>query len=69
MNLDSGTDVYTLPYVKQLASRKLVSSIGISAWCCDDLEGWDGERGGRATRAGIYVYLWLIHLTVQKKVT
>ena len=30
-----------------------------------NLEGWDGERmGGRFKRAGIYVYLWLIHVEV-----
>ena len=30
---------------------------------CNNLEGWDGERGGRQVkREGPYVYLWLIYL-------
>ena len=33
---------------------------------CDDLEGWDGSRGGRLKREGIYVQLWLIHVVWQK---
>ena len=43
---------------------------------CDDLHGWNeglGEmRGwvtGRLKRDRIYVYLWLIHIVVQKKST
>ena len=32
---------------------------------CINLEAWDGrEMGGRFTRDGIYVYLWLIHVEV-----
>ena len=31
---------------------------------CINLEGWDGEMGGRFKREGIYVYLWLIHVEV-----
>ena len=33
---------------------------------CDNLDGWDGVRGGRE---GIYVYLQLIHIFVQQKPT
>ena len=29
-----------------------------------NLEGWDGEGDGRELQAGIYVYLWLIHVEV-----
>ena len=31
---------------------------------CINLEGWDGEMGGRFKREGIYVYLWLIYVKV-----
>ena len=31
---------------------------------CINLEGWDGEMGGRFKREGIYGYLWLIHVEV-----
>ena len=33
---------------------------------CINLEGWDGEGGGREVQKGgrIYVYLWLIHVEV-----
>ena len=31
---------------------------------CINLEGWDGEGDGRELQAGIYVYLWLIHVEV-----
>ena len=34
---------------------------------CDDLEGWDGELGGKLKREGIYVFLQLIHVVVQQK--
>ena len=33
---------------------------------CDDVEGWDGDRG-MVKREGIYVYLWPIHIVVQQK--
>ena len=36
---------------------------------CEDLEGWDRGVGGRFTREGIHVYLWLIHIVVQQKPT
>ena len=36
---------------------------------CDDLDGWDGGEGGRAKKEGIYVYIQLIHFTVQQKLT
>ena len=34
---------------------------------CDDLEGFGA--GGKLKREGIYVYLWLIHVVVQQKLT
>ena len=36
---------------------------------CEDLEGWNSGVGGRFTREGIHVYLWLIHIVVQQKPT
>ena len=36
---------------------------------CDDIEGWDVKRGERLIRKGVYVYIWLIHIAVQKKPT
>ena len=37
---------------------------------CDDLEVWDeGWVGGRLKRKRIYVYLQLIHVVVQQKLT
>ena len=36
---------------------------------CDNLEGWEGVRGGRFKREGTYVYLWLIHADVWQKPT
>ena len=34
---------------------------------CDDLEGWNGHggTGGRLEKAGLYVYIQLIHAVVQ----
>ena len=55
----------------EIASGKLLHSTGSSAWCCDDLEGWDGGNGveRRSKRARIYVFTWLIHFVVQQKLT
>ena len=37
---------------------------------CNNLEGWDGEGGGRGIqREGTYVHLWLIHVDVGQKPT
>ena len=37
---------------------------------CDNLEGWDGEGGGRGfRREGSYGHLWLNHVDVQQKTT
>ena len=34
----------------------------------DALDGWDeGEVGGRSKREGLYVFIWLIHFSVQQK--
>ena len=36
---------------------------------CDDLEGWDSGVGGRLRREGMYVYIQLIHVAAQQKLT
>ena len=37
---------------------------------CDDLEGWDrGEDGERLKTEEIHVYLQLVHIVVQQKLT
>ena len=36
---------------------------------CDNLEKWDGVRGGGIQKEGIHVYLWLILIVVQQKPT
>ena len=36
---------------------------------CDNLEGWEGERGGRFRREGTFVYLWLIRADLWQKPT
>ena len=38
----------TLPYVKRIASGNLqYDTKNLKPVLCDNLEGWDGERGGR----------------------
>ena len=39
----------------------------LRAGALDDLEGWDGERGGRGFRMGTHVHPWLIHVNVWQK--
>ena len=36
---------------------------------CDDLEDWDGDRGGRLKREGMHVYLQLNNVVVLQKTT
>ena len=44
MNGESGIDIHTLSCVKQITSGNLLYNTGSSAQCCDDPEGWGGER-------------------------
>ena len=42
----------------------------LSSVFCDDLDGWDGDKvGGRSKREVIYVYIYLIHFTLEQKLT
>ena len=43
--------------------RELSSVLG------DDIDGWNERVGGRCKTRGIYVYIWLIHVAVQQKLT
>ena len=51
--------------------RKIDSQWEFAVWLrklkqglCINLEGWDGEMGGRFKREGRYIYLWLIQVEV-----
>ena len=45
-------------------------STGSSAQSCVDIEGWDGGRvGARLKKEKLYVYLQLIYVVVQQKLT
>ena len=45
MNWEIGTDIYTLPCIKQIASGKLLyNHREFNSVFCDDLERWDGGR-------------------------
>ena len=53
-NSDSSTETYQLPYVKQVASGKLLySTRELSPVPCDDLKGWVGSSRERAC---VHVY-------------
>ena len=56
MNWESSIDIYTLLYIKQMASGKLCST-GSSVVLYDDREGWVEVVGGGPKRAGMYVHL------------
>ena len=50
---ENGIETCKLSYMKQIASPGLMHDtgcLGLVHW--DDLEGWDGERGGRGFRMG-----------------
>ena len=52
-NQENSMETYTSPYVKQLASGSLLQDAGSSnPELCGNLEGWDGEKGGRETQEG-----------------
>ena len=67
MNWEIGTDIYTLPCVKQIASGNLLYSTGSSVQ--PSVVTWMGGMVGRSKREGIYVHIQLIHFVVQQKLT
>ena len=62
---ENGFETCILSYVKRIASPGSMHDTGCSElvhW--DDLEGWDGEGGGRGSGWGTHVHLWRIHVNV-----
>ena len=59
MYWENSIEVYTLPYVKQIASGKLLyNNREFNPVLCDNLEGWNGElvQGSRG-RGYMYTYV------------
>ena len=71
MNGDSSTETYALPCAKQIASGNLLSdAMSSSQVLCDNLEGWDGERGGREVLEGRDICILMADsCDIQKKPT
>ena len=69
--MEKVTGKLTLPYVKEIANGNLVYGSGDSnrGSVSTKRGGMGREMGGRFKRAGMYVYLWLIHVEVQQKTT
>ena len=65
------TEIYTLPYIKQIAVGIGCMMQGAQTQCSVTMQrgGMGLEVGGRFKREGKYVYLWLIHVDVQQKLT
>ena len=61
-NSDGGTGTYTLPQVKQTANRDFLGNTGGPIQC--SALGW--EVGGKLTREGTHIHLWLIHPGLEK---
>ena len=60
MNQESSSEIYTLPYVKQIANGKF----------CITQRAQPGEvRWGGSGREGTYVYLWMIYVDIWQKPT
>ena len=59
-NVETYITIYKIDSQREFAVwlRKLKQGL------CINLEGWDGEMGGRFKREGIYVYLWLTQVEV-----
>ena len=57
MRWENDIETGKISYVKQITSPGLMRDTGCSGlvhW--DDLEGWDGERGGRRVQDGEHMY-------------
>ena len=62
---ENSSETCILSYVKQITSPGLMHETGCSGqvhW--DDLEGWDGEEGGRGAQDGKRVLTWRIQVNV-----
>ena len=66
---DNSTEIYVLPYVKQMTSAGSMPEAGhlkLVLW--DNPEGWGGEGDRREVQdGGTHVHLWLIHVDVWQK--
>ena len=70
MNSESSTGMHTLACAKHIGGGKLLLYKNLRLVLCVDLEGgMEGGVGGKLKREGIYVYLRLIHVAVQQKLT
>ena len=58
-NWEISTDIYTLPYVKLIASENLLYSTGSSARCSVNQMCEMGALGGMSKREGIYIYIYI----------
>ena len=59
---ENGIETRKLSYVKRIASPGLMHDTecsGLVHW--DDLEGWDGEEGGKG---GTHIHPWQVHINV-----
>ena len=65
----NSTETCILPYVNEMTRASLMHEAGHSKpmlW--DNLEGWDGDGGGRKVQdGGTHVHLWLIYVDVWQK--
>ena len=55
-------DICTPLGMKHITSEDLLYSTGNSTWC--SVVTW---MGGKSTREGICVYIWLVHFAVQQE--
>ena len=60
MNWESSLDIYILPCVKQITSKKLIHNTGSSAWCSViTLRDWIWRwKGGSRGRGYMYTFGW-----------
>ena len=60
MNRVSSIDIYTVPWVKQIADEKLLYNIGSPAsHSVNDIEGWDGGGKWAQKRGDMYIHIQL----------
>ena len=67
LNREIRIDIYTLPWVKQVASGNLLYSTGSSTRCSVTIQMGGMKRVGG--REGICVNTWRFHFVVQQKST
>ena len=68
-NQESSADIYTTMCKVDSWQEAAVLHRQLSLLLSGDLEGWNKGVGGRLKKERIYVYLWLIHVVVQEKLT